>query len=527
MSDLNTDQRATAVRIEPQVVSKDHGKLTQRAYLNGVAAILDYGAQMAVALAISPILVAELGSTLFGILQILQRLTTYLSVADGRPTQALKWAIANQQHSDDHIAKQRSIGSALGVWLIFLPILATAGTILVWFSPMMTKVSAGLSPLVRVASALLVTDLILFGIATLPESVLRGMNLGYKRMVLTPVLTIARGVLTVGVIYLGFGLVGVAAALPITSVVAGILYWGTIRWYIPWFGIMRPTMAEIRRFLSFSGWFFAWTLINKILLASDVVVLGIVATAELVTVYTLTGYAAQTVLGIMSITIGAAIPGLGGLIGGKQYDESAVVRGEMMTATWLLTTAIGVTILLWNRSFVNLWVGMAHYAGPLANLLIVLAVTQLSFIRNDAFIIDLTLDLSRKVILGSLSALLSIGFAAILIRPLGIAGLCLGLIAGRSILTVSYPLLVGSALDISPRVRLISLIRPGIVMGLAFGLSSYLGQRLFADGWIEFIVCAGLSCILAVCVGFVSGLTRGQKRAMMHRFSQVQLFGRA
>lgn len=518
---------APPFEVETQVHSSSGSKLTQRAYLNAVAATLDYAATAVVALVINPILVAGLGGNIYGVLQVLQRLMTFMTAADGRPTQALKWAIANQQGSDDHTAKQRSIGSAIVVWLVFLPVLVGVGGALVWLSPHITKVSAELSPLIRVTSALLVVQMLLFGIVTLPEAVLRGMNLGYKRMALKPCVTILGGILTAGAVYFGFGLVGVVAVLPLGSVVAAILYWGTVRRYIPWFGVIRPTLAGTRSFFSFSGWFFAWTLVNKVLLSGDVVVLGMVATAESVTIYTLTGYVARMVVGLMAVVFGAITPGMGGLIGKKQYSEAMAVRGDMMTVNWLLTVSVGVSILLWNRSFTNLWVGMVHYAGPLANFLIVLVVTQLTFIRTDAFTIDLTLDLRRKVLLGGLSTLLSLGLAAILIRPLGIVGLCLGLIIGRSILTVSFPLLVSSALEGSLDIRLGDLVRPAAVMSGAFILSGYLGQRLLASNWIEFFTFASLTFVLALCVAFVSGLTSRQRRVMVSRFGEVRLLGGA
>jgi len=410
-------QPTPSVRIKTETTPKRDANLSQRAYLNAIAAAMDYAAQLVVALVVSPILVSGLGSTMYGVLQILQRLTSYLSAADGRPTQALKWTIAHQQASDDHTEKQRAIGSAIGVWLMFLPLLAITGAVVIWVSPTVTKVPQGAFPPVRASAAFLVMGLILISLVTLPESVLRGMNLGYKRMILTPVITIFRGVLTAGAIYLSFGLVGVAAAPLVASVLAGIMYWGTVRRYIPWFRIAKPTLAEIRRFASFSGWFLAWRLVNRILMSGDVVILGIIASAELVTVYTLTGYAAQVVVGVIGITMGAIVPGMGGLIGAKQHQKAAIVRSEMLVLNWLMTTVIGVGILLWNRSFITLWVGPIHYAGPWANLLIVLAVTQLAFIRTDAFIIDLTLNLSRKVALGGLSALLSLGIAAVLIKP--------------------------------------------------------------------------------------------------------------
>ena len=524
---LNFAQEVQPPQSETQVDLGNDSNLTQRAYLNTLAGLLYYAARLTVGFVVNPILVTGLGSNLFGILQILRRSLTFMTAADGRPTQALKWAIANQQRSDDHVAKRRSIGSALGVWLIFLPVLVTFGAIMVWFSPLITQVPTEQYLLVRVTSALLVMNLLLFGIVNLPDAVLRGMNLHYKRTIVMVCIPIANGILTVGAIYLGFGLAGVAAVPLIISVMSAIVFWGTIRWYVPWFGIARPTLAEIRHFFSLSGWYFAWTLVNKIMLSSDVVVLGFVATAESVTLYTLTGYVAHRIVGILAMIVGAVIPGLGGLIGKKQYDQAATVRGEMMAVNWLLTMSIGVSILLWNRSFVGLWVGMVHYAGSLVNLLYILVATQLFFIRSDAFVIDLTLDIRRKVVLGGLSTLLCIVLAAVLIKPLGIMGLCLGLIAGRSILTVAFPLLIGSALEISPKVRLASLVRPGVVMAGTFALSSYLGHHLLASTWIEFFTWAGLTFVFAVCIGFVGGLTSEQRKAMINRFSKVRLFGRA
>ena len=60
---------------------------------------------------------------------------------------------------------------------------------------------------------------------------------------------------------------------------------------------------------------------------------------------------------------------------------------------------MGTSILLWNRSFIGLWVGADRYSGSFPHSLIVIGVIQLVFIRSDANIIDLTLRLSQKVLL--------------------------------------------------------------------------------------------------------------------------------
>src|SRR2546425_7436436 len=67
-----------------------------------------------------------------------------MSAADGRPTEALRLLIATKQGADDPMEHRRAVGSALVVWLWFLPLVAGVGAVLVWLSPIVTKVPASL-----------------------------------------------------------------------------------------------------------------------------------------------------------------------------------------------------------------------------------------------------------------------------------------------------------------------------------------------------------------------------------------------
>ena len=104
---------------EPSILSKALSKWlsgenrTQKAFLNAVAAAIDYGARIVVGFVINPLLVAGLGTHAFGLWQVLRQLVGYASPASGRPTQALKWTIAKEQASTDYEAKRRYVGSTL------------------------------------------------------------------------------------------------------------------------------------------------------------------------------------------------------------------------------------------------------------------------------------------------------------------------------------------------------------------------------------------------------------------------------
>ena len=519
---LEISAEVDAAKREP--VSRSAEGLTQKAYLNTVAALLDYGAKVAVASLVTPILVAGLGSSLFGIWLILSKLVTYISAADGRPTQALKWVIANQQAVDDNSVKRRHVGSALAVWLLFLPILTALSVVLIWFAPGITKVSPALYFTVRFSCALLVVNFLLTNLIALPESVLRGMNLGYKRMGLQAGLELVGGVLTAGALYIGSGLIGVSGAQVIFTGLTGVLFWVVVKKCVPWFGIARPSLAEVRSFLRISNWWFVWSWITKLMVASDVVILGVVASAQLVTIYVLTSYAGLTLLSLVTITIGAVTPGLGGVIGQQNYEKAIKLCDEMRVTSWLFVTAAGSTILLWNRSFISLWVGPKHYAGFWSNLLIVLVMAQLVFIRNNTYVIDLTLRMRRKVIVGTVSLALSVALSAILIPPLGITGLCIGMLGGRLLLTIYYPILVNSYLGNPQRRRLGRNLQRWLSMGILFAGSAYLGERLDSAHWIEWVAGVVISFGLIFLIALLTGLRADERLPLLKRIKTVRLF---
>lgn len=503
--------------------------LTKKASLNALAASLDYAARLLVALVITPFLVAGLGDFYYGVWQFLLRLIGYLSPASGRPTQALKWTLANQQSSKDYEQKRAYVGSALLVWLLFLPFMAVLGGILSWFVPYWIKAPAGYFWPVRIGSGLLVVNLVMTTLAAVPQAVLEGENKGYKRMGLSMLLVLVGGGFTWLFLYFKTGIIGVAAAALLTTILTGIFYLSVVRVYSPWFGIARPSAALAREFLGLSGWFLGWNLVMNLMTASDVILLGIMLSVEVVTRYTLSKYAPEVLISLVAIVVFGIIPGLGGIIGSGDLSKASRVRGEIMALTWLILTVLGASILLWNHAFIRLWVGEEYFVGALQNLLVVFVVYQFTFIRNDANIIDLTLRLRNKVIMGLLSVVLSLLAAGILIKyfDLGIVGLCLGILTGRMILSIGYPLLIGRYLAIPLFSQLKSALRPGGVTIFLFVLVSFLSalpavhRWVDEGGWAGLIVSAGISFGILFFISFYAGLNKNQRGQILRRFKSM------
>ncbi|HSA55382.1 MAG TPA: oligosaccharide flippase family protein [Gemmatimonadaceae bacterium] len=499
--------------------------LTRRASLNAVAALLDYGVKAIVVVLITPMLVSGLGRTLYGVWEMLARLGTSMTAVDGRPTDALRLIIARHQSTNDDAARRRFVGAALTVWALLLPLLAVAGGLLAWWvAPALAQATPETRGVVRVSAALVIAAFLLIGLASVPEAVLRGMNLGYRRMGVQAGLHIVMGVLTVAAIWLGLGLAGVAAAQVGLAVATGLCFWLLARRFVSWFGVARPRREDVKAVFHVGIWLAAGDVIARLLLASDVIILGAVVAPAMVTSYVLTGYAARTAQGIHIFAAGAAIPGIGGLLGRGELGRARQAREELLLLTWLFGTVVAATILMWNRGFITLWVGAENYAGPTVDVLIALLFLQTIFIRVEAYIIDATLKPRLRVLISGVAMVVAIVLSIVLARRLGIAGVCLGMLTGRMIQSVAYPLLsarsVGATADAWR--ALAGTWRRMVVSALLLAVAAVLGQRVGVSGWAAWVSGAAVGAAVTAGLALAFGPDAAERGAILSRLRALR-----
>ncbi len=499
------------------------GSLTKKASLNAVAQALDYGARAVVGLVVNPILLRYLGDAGFGTWQVLQRMIGHAAPAGGRPAEALKWFVANRQASDDVQGKRQAVGSALAVWLVFLPVLIPIGLVVAWFAPIWLHSPQGEYFVIRLAAAILIADLIVAGITNIPWAVMAGQNVGYKRMGLTASLEFVGGAFLIVGAVVGGSLAWIAVGTVLGTAVIGFVYFLLARVYVPWFGYARPDRGAVRRFLGLSWWFLLWNFVMKVTMGGDIIVLGIAGSTTDVTMYSLTRFIPITVMdGVTSLIFGMA-PGLGGLIGAGEMSRAARVRNETMAASWLMATVACAGVLLWIRSFLGLWVGERYYAGVVPTTLIALMVVQLTLIRVDSNIIDLTLNLRRKVLLGVVSAAISVVLAWVLVSrfDLGISGVALGFMAGRIVQSLAYPSMIGRILAIPRSDQISGAVRGAVATAVLFGFTAAAGEILLVHNWFALIAGAGLTAAVLAVGAYFLGLSAAQRRWLRERGLRV------
>ncbi|MBU4259810.1 MAG: hypothetical protein KKB23_04410 [Proteobacteria bacterium] len=491
--------------------------LTKKVFYNMAAGFLDYGLKVAVALATTPIIIQGIGSQGFGIWQMVIRFGEQLAVTDGRSNESLKWLIAERQSEDDPGAKRRLFASALIVWFAFLPLFCLIGFLALWWAPRFVPEAALLGFDLRVAMGLTIIATILATFKSFSASALIGMNLNYKSMGVMALAHMIGGITVVAAVHAGLGLSGVAASQVVTGLFGAIFTLWVAKRHIGWFGLERPRRLEIHRIFRISIWFCLWGVMESAL-SSDIFILGILCSPQMVTNYAVTSYPIQIITLVIVMTVSAAMPGIGGVISGGDFNRASSLRKETLSYSWLLGTALGSSILFCNSSFVALWVGANRFAGHIETLCIVLLVLQMVFIRIDAAVINLALDIRRKVIFAFISAVITLLLSFLLVPTLKIVGLCIAMFAGRLVLSITYPKIVSNFLGAGSAQTPLRYFRLSVVTVLIFAGTWLAGKHIHMLNWPILILGAASSGFLSLLIAFFVGFGRNQRLVFLSRF---------
>ncbi|HEX6428545.1 MAG TPA: oligosaccharide flippase family protein, partial [Niastella sp.] len=378
--------------------------------------------------------------------------------------------------------------------------------------------------LIRITCCLLVFSVLVFKFFELFEAILRGMNLSFKRMGFRAGIVIIGGGLKVLALTMGYGLIGLAVVHLIDSLLIGLSYYVVMKRNVEWFGFGKPKRSNVFRFGKLSIWYLADAGANVVNTNSDKLLLGIVMGPVTVAYYTLTKFVPVALEGLINRLVLGTMPGIGKLLGLKEYDKINEVRKKINNVTLMLTTAFGATIIIFNHSFLNAWVGKEHFAGHLANVLIMVAAIQDTFVKNDACIISATLDIKRKVFLALISGVLFAGLGIILVNQLGIAGLCLSLIISRLFLFIGQRKILANIVNAEPPVATMANYRPFLISLFLLGMSVLVATQTETVGIYQLIVLAPVAFAITVSLFYFFGLSRSDRSALWQIVTSIKFF---
>ena len=486
--------------------------LLHKAKLNALASYLNFGISSVLIFLLSPYLVNFLGNYSFGVWKSIQKILTFATVADGRATQALKWVIANDESKGDFILKQQAIGSSLKVWLYFLPFMLLIISLLVWNLPnLINNIDSSLYESVYLVGFILGANMLINPFFFFFDAILVGTNNGYKSTSIQIIGVVFSNFLMVLVAYLGYGIIGLASVILLITLMNALFVFYVCKKNITWLGIQKPSKEQIKEFFGFSLWVFLWSFIQKLILSTEILLIAFLLNPETVSNYVFTTYIVQLAISISLISGSAITPGLGKVIGAKEFDKAREITKSTRDVVMFIAAFFGGIILLLNRNFVSLWMGETYFMGDYSNLLIVLIMAHLVMFRVEGQVQDLSLKIKNKVIYGAILAILSFVLALIGFELLGkrIEGIFLGILIGRILQVFIFQKLVDKMLVMKANKKII-IIYPYFIA--LFFLSK---AFIYSESWFGFFVSLIVTSFLLFIVCFKVFISKSNQKKLI------------
>ncbi|RYF96198.1 MAG: polysaccharide biosynthesis protein [Chitinophagaceae bacterium] len=519
-----TETAPADATIAPKQKLKGKVNLKQRAYLNSLSGMIDYAGVQITGFFINPFIVSGLGSSMYGIWQMINQMTGYTKMVDTRATQVLKWSLAAKRDVAAEEEMRNDVTTALVVTALTMPFALIIGAVLSWYAPHIVQAQAEYVNLIRITCSILIFGLIINKFFDLFEAVLGGMNLGYKRMGFRAMVIAVGGVIKILVIINGFGIIGLSIVQVALSLFTGFIFYRIVKKHVPWFRFGKTNTGRVKAFGKLSGWYMAFTTLKMLLMNSDKIILGYIIGPLYVAKYSLTMFTSMAVQGAVVNMITGVTPGISSMYGNQEFEKVNRARKTIMLFAWLVSAAIGCTILMVNKSFVSLWVGSEHYAGNFENLLILLISVQVIFFQIDSFIINVTLNMKSKVQLSACVAVLSIVLGFLLIQKYQIAGLCFSVLIGRLFYTIGFPVLFKKQMKdrFQPFSR--DSVQPLIVTLIMFALTCYAGYFVDISSWLLLIVSAAAIFSVAGFTCWYLAIRKADRASIITLLSGIKMF---
>jgi O-antigen/teichoic acid export membrane protein len=393
----------------------------KRIRLNSLSYYAQFGLTAVFALVTSPALASYLGSAAFGAWRISQRVVEILAFADGRLGQYLKFSVAtNIAEKKDGQQIQNNVRAALAfttkrILLIVVALALLSAILLISPELLGAEYYSLLGEYYPFLTAFFFAAIVNAFVA-IPEAALTAAGKSY-----VPALSQAGGAAVLAALIIvcckfdlpvfWLGAAPVAAAT-VTFMAIHIGARRQLTWYpslqgrnLGWdeLRIQNKKLSDSSVEVS------VWYGVEKLLLASDMLLIGWLLGATQVAAYTFSSYIYQTGISISLLGTSARVPFLVKALKSDNLDAAAKRTVEMRRRVLFVTAFVALVNVLINSQFVDLWVGFSQYMGRDVDVLLGLALIQVGMIRCDCQILDAKGRFLRK----SLIVLAMIGFSAL------------------------------------------------------------------------------------------------------------------
>lgn len=482
------------------------------------------------AMLFTPFLIRTLGSSDYGVYQLITSITSYLLILDLGIGNAVIRFMAKFRANDNMQKQEEFLGIATVYYMAIALVSVIAGAVIIIIFP--TAFAKGLTPEeISTARKLLVVTTCNVAV-TLGTSSFATTLIAYERFSFSKGLSILMALLkillSVVALLLGMSSFGIVLVHFITNFSTRLLYvlYVLLKLKIkPKFS--NPDFGFIKETVSYSSFVLLQMIATQINSMTDSVLLGILAkgSSAIIAVY---GVGAQIIQYFK--TIGSHINGvlMAGVV--RLVENGATpkeIQNEMVRIGRMLLMMLGMvfTVFIVNgRQFMILWAGESYEKGYMVAVAIMVP-TMFTVVQNIGSQVLWAMNRHRRqAVVQVISALINIVLTALLImwKPLegAVIGSVIALTVGDVIcMNIMYRKEIGIS-TIGYFSGLFKGILPSLLIaaGLGYGFDR-LG--ITPKGWIGFFIdCAVMVFIYGICM-LIFGMNKSEKTMFKNIFTKI------
>jgi O-antigen/teichoic acid export membrane protein len=376
---------------------------------------------------LTPFLIRALGDTGYGAWILVGSISSYFWLLDFGLGSSVTKFVSELHATCDRARLNAVVASSVALLGVVGLVSLAASWVVAGYADSLFLLTAELAPDVR-------TMIVLTGVTALfsfPLGVYGGVLRGYQRYdllnLMVVVSTIANAVLSVAVVYLGFGLVGLTLVGLVTNLIVGVGRLLLARQYDPGLELWPTSvnLSVLREITNFSAWVFVINVATQVVYRTSPIIIAALLGVSLVTPFALASLLVQYVKRFVDPILAVLLPAYAEL---SAVEDTANVRRLFMEgsrAVGAIAMPMSLGLVLLGRSFIRLWVG-PDYEGSGDLLVLLVPPMMLSFLVATG---DKLLWAQGKIRVNSYVAIadtaLNLGLSVGLALWLGLPGIAL------------------------------------------------------------------------------------------------------
>jgi O-antigen/teichoic acid export membrane protein len=437
--------------------------------------------QLATSLALTPILLRELGQTTWGFWLVAQQLLGYVGLMDlgvlGLLPREVPVAIAQG-------GLPRLLGKTVRLMFIQLPLIACASAVAWWLAP-------APDPTFRPALAVLLLAFTTLAPMRLFALLLEGLqDLGFLGVAQLSGWAVGTAISAAGVLS-GFGLMALAVGWASTQFVTAALCTG--RLWRRHAGVLprkleRVPLGEAWAYVKKGLWLTAARSAQPLIHGTDLLVLGQARGAAAVVPYNCTDKLVTVFGNQPSMVLQTAGPGMSELRARGEHQRLAHVRLALTQAVLLLAGGLGCVVLACNPGFVSWWIGAEQFGGMTLTALLVAKMMLRQWNVSLGYAVFFVGYERRLTFMSLADGALTVGATMGLVRWLGPLGAPLGSLLGVCLVSLPVLLVTLAREERRPVHALLTPLWPvAWRLVIACGLAAAVGRWLPPHGFFQLV----------------------------------------